>query len=313
MNFVSLGFGGQITLDFGGPIDNGVGDDVRIYETTFGNKTCSNYAEKAEIFASQNGCDFIYLKTICTNGGTVDLGVMSWAQFIRIKDVSDPASFSAAGADAFDVNGIECLNGAGVYADDQLVAGLIQDVLSYNPCLRKNNSQVPNARRITSNAIGNGGGAGINFVSLGFTGELTARFDFVVFNRESSPELNVSETSFGNPICNFYLESARFSVSKNGTDWTDIGTLCQDGTLEFGALDWAQYIKVKDESPIGSTRFGGTADGSDIDAITVLGTCGISARFSGEAAIKSNVPNEEAQMSVYPNPATVFITVDISG
>lgn len=92
-----------------------------------------------------------------------------------------------------------------------------------------------------------------------------------------------------------------------------MGTLCQDGTLEFGTLDWAQYIKVKDESQISSNRFGGTADGFDVDAITVLGSCGISARFAVVEEVETTVPDEDAQMVVYPNPAEDFFMVDLSG
>jgi hypothetical protein len=314
VNFVSLGFGGTITLSFDGPIANGPGADIRISEATFGNKNCNNYKEQAEVFASQNGCDFIYIGTVCTNGGSLDLGPnLPAAEFIRIHDISKRSDFTDPLADGYDVNGIECLNGAGTPTDNGLVAGSLQDVVSFVPGLRKNNSQVPMNRRMTDNVLGNPGGSGITFVSLGFGGTLVAKFDYVVFNAPGA-DLNIVETSFGNPSCANYPEKARFYGSKDGISWTLLGEPCQDGTIDLGELDWLQYVKIEDTSPIASTRFNGTADGYDLDGITtVLQGCNADAKISNPTADNVNTQDDDIAVSVYPNPVRDLFNISVSG
>ncbi len=314
INFVSLGFGGQLTLDFGGPIANGDGADVHVYEATWNNKSCTNYPEMAEVFASQNGCDWIYVGTVCTNGGDVDFGnAISWARFIRIKDVSNKASFSDSNTDGYDVNAVACLHGSGAMADDGLIAGSIQDIVSYSPGNRKNGTAVPAPRNNANNAKGPASGSGITFVSLGFGGELIGRFDYVVFNHLSGAELQVIETSYGNPACSSYPERARFYVSKLGTDWVDLGVLCQDGNLEFGSLDWAQYIKIVDESPLSSGHFNGTSDAYDVDAVVTLGGCNQTARLTNTQMDVIDIPEEEFSVNLYPNPAYDFFQIEANG
>jgi hypothetical protein len=89
-NFVSLGFGGDITLKFGSPIKNGDGDDVRVIESTFGSGSgnCARYPEKIRAFASQDGCNFIYIGEGCQDQD-FDLGILAWAQYIKLVDISN--------------------------------------------------------------------------------------------------------------------------------------------------------------------------------------------------------------------------------
>ena len=83
--------------------------------------------------------------------------------------------------------------------------------------------------------------------------------------------------------------------------------------MEFGNLDWSQYNKLTEKSQIGSNNFGGIADGYDLDAITVLGNCGISARIAFVEEEVNIVPNEDTLLSVCPNPAEDYFMIDISG
>jgi len=318
INFVSLGFGGHITLAFDGPVANGDGADVRIHEATFGNRTCGNYKEQAEVFASQNGCDFIYVGTVCTNGGDVDLGALPSATYIKIHDISDASDFSDPFADGYDVNAIECLNGPGMVTDAGLVAGSIQSITGYAPGLRKNGTMVPAPRNNPAQAVGVPSGTdAINFVSLGFGGTVTGKFDFVVFNRPGN-DIRVTETSYGNPSCANYPEKARVYGSQNGVDFVllgdMLGDLCQDGEIDLGGFDWIQYVRVEDVSPMSSNRFPGAADGYDVDGITVLGGCDPSAKL---AAPGDNVRTPDEQngltFSVYPNPVKDIVSVSIFG
>lgn len=306
VNFYSLGFGGYLTVEFENPIKNGPGPDVKIHEATWNNSSCSSYPERAEIFASQDGCNFIYLGTICQTD-SLELGNnFSWAKFIQIRDVSKKSDFSDV-ADGYDVAGVECLNGT---ADDltpaSLISGTLQFVSNYNPGPRKNGSEVLSTRKVTDNAKGLPGGAGINFVSLGFSGSLEARFDYVVFNL-AGLDLNVVETSFGNPSCNNYPERARLFGSKNGAEWTYLGSRCQDGLYDLGSLPWLQYIRVVDSSDVSSNRFNSVADGFDLDGVVDLHACLFNARIGNLDNVTT--PNDDIELIVFPNPAENILHV----
>ncbi len=110
INFVSLGFGGQLTLGFDNFIINGLGDDIEIVETSFGNPTDENYPEKVNVYASQDGSVWAFLGT-ATLDETMDLGILPWAKFIKLVDVSpiDSPKFPDD-TDGFDVDGIKALH-----------------------------------------------------------------------------------------------------------------------------------------------------------------------------------------------------------
>ncbi|MFN5371525.1 MAG: PKD domain-containing protein, partial [Bacteroidia bacterium] len=309
VNFVSLGFGGSITLSFAGPIANGPGADIRIDEATWGaSNTCNRYPETADVFASQDGINFVYLGRGCQDM-SLDLGLLSWAQYVRIVDVSNIVAFST-GADGFDVNGVECLNGSATSTpDDGLVACSLQEIVSYTAGLRKNGTPVPVSRSNANNALGIAQNNNtINFVSLGFGGTLVAKFDYVVFNQPGN-DLRITETSFGNPSCTNYPEKARISLSLDNISWVEIGELCTDGEIDMGAMPYAQFIKIQDASPLSSNRFGGSADGYDVDAVVQLNSgCAASAsRTSDEDNI--NVSDESILVEAFPNPMGSETTV----
>ena len=312
VNFVSLGFGGSLTLAFETPIANGPGADIRIDEATWGNKTCNNYPESADVFASQDGINFVYLGRVCQDA-ELDLGPLSWAQYVRIVDASDLLSFNAD-ADGYDVNGVSCLNGAATSLNnDGLVACTLQEVVSYQPGTRKNGSAVGAPRNNAANALGMPQNNNtINFVALGFGGVLEARFDYVVFNQPGN-ELRVTETSFGNPSCNNYPEKARVSVSLDGNTWTELGEICQDGELDLGTLPYAQYIRIQDASPMSSNKFNGSADGFDVDAVVVLNNgCGNSSARLAQMD-NTTTPDASLMVSAFPNPMEDYTIVNFEG
>lgn len=111
-NFVSLGFGGEITLKMSAPVTNLPGNDLQIFESTSGfwRIPCYWYPEKAEVFASEDGVEFFSLGTICLNG-RVDLEVagLRQANFIRIVDVSNRRRFRG-NADGFDVDAVKAID-----------------------------------------------------------------------------------------------------------------------------------------------------------------------------------------------------------
>ncbi len=312
VNFASLGFGGSITLAFEAPIANGDGADIRIDEATWGNNPCNRYPETADVFASQDGINFVYLGRSCQDM-SLDLGPLSWAQYIRIVDVSDALLFRGV-SDGYDVNGIECLNGTATFTtNDGLIACSLQEIVSYESGNRKNGTPIATSRRNPTNALGvPQNNNAINFVALGFGGTLVAKFDYVVFNQPGN-DLRVTETSFGNPSCNNYPEKARVSVSMDNVIWTELGEICQDGEIDLGAVNYAQYIKIQDASPISSNKFNGAADGYDIDAVVVLNNgCGTaSARLA--QMDNTTTPDASLMVSAFPNPMEDYTIVNFEG
>ena len=312
VNFVSLGFGGTITVAFESPISNGAGNDIRLDEATWGNNPCSRYPEKADVFASQDGTNFIYLGQACQDA-SFDLGTMSWAKYIRLVDVSDILSFNSD-ADGYDLNGIECLNGSATNpTNDGLEACTLQEIVSYTPGNRKNGTAVPSPRNNANNALGMPQSNNtVNFVALGFGGTLVAKFDYVVFNQPGN-DLQVTETSFGNPSCTNYPEKARVSLSLDNQNWVEFGEICQDGAIDMGTMPYAQYIRIQDATPMSSNKFNGAADGYDVDAVVVLNNgCGTSsARLS--QLDNTTTPDEALIISAFPNPMEDYTIVTFEG
>lgn len=112
-NFVAMGFttgiDGYIILGFDNIILNGLGDDVEIVETSFGNPSDEAYPEKADVYASQGPAGpWTYLGE-ATQDETFDLGPLDWAKYIKIEDVSDPGDFNG-NADGFDVDGVRAIH-----------------------------------------------------------------------------------------------------------------------------------------------------------------------------------------------------------
>ncbi len=317
-NFVSLGFGGDITLKFGSPIHNGPGDDVRVIESTFGNQSCARYPETIRAYASQDGCHFVWIGDGCQDTD-FDLGSgpgsLGWAQYIKLVDIS-PIGATYTGtpiADAYDVDGIMCLNGYEASPiPASLVAGFAAHVENYSPALRKNGSPITPARTNPNNALGAPQGTDvINFVSLGFGGSLTLKFDYVIFDNPAANDIRIVETSFGNPSCAHYSEKVMVEGSLDNINWVTLTStdICLDGEVDINSAGVIQYLRLTDHSPAGS--FSGSADGYDVDGLVVINDCSPS---SSSLRIDDNTTtaDEVATSEVYPNPFTGSTNVEIS-
>ncbi len=111
-NFVSLGFGGSITIELNNEIfDNKDSNEFAVFESTgfFDNVPCQYFPESAEVFASQDGVEFFSLGTTCQDG-EFDLaaGNLRSAKYIRVVDISDKNIFPWF-ADGYDLDAIVCL------------------------------------------------------------------------------------------------------------------------------------------------------------------------------------------------------------
>ncbi|MBL3659098.1 hypothetical protein, partial [Fulvivirga sediminis] len=119
LNFVSLGFGGSITLELASKVfdDGSAEPDMILVETSYGraDQMCfSNgntyYPEQAYVEVSADGKEWYSLpNSYCRTSfldikPAVDSG-MKYAKYIRITDASDRSAFDGS-ADGFDVDGI---------------------------------------------------------------------------------------------------------------------------------------------------------------------------------------------------------------
>ncbi len=110
--FVSLGYGGSLTLGFGGSVLNNDGDDLEIVETTFYNNTCDSYAEFADVLVSMDGDEYFFVKTVCRDDAFVDISdaqgtpLLPFINFVRIVN-NDGLSDTP---DGFDVDGVVAID-----------------------------------------------------------------------------------------------------------------------------------------------------------------------------------------------------------
>jgi hypothetical protein len=162
------------------------------------------------------------------------------------------------------------------------------EVLLYEPGLRKNGSPLPASRNDSSKALGlPQNDDTLNFVSLGMGGNLTLKFNDAIVNK-GGDDLQVVETSYNDPTCSSYPEWVEVYASKTGHpgSWEYLGTHCQNesGTYDLGSLDWAQYIKLVDVSD--PDDFSGSGDGFDVDGI-IATTCPIDEYVGGGTSVEN--------------------------
>ncbi len=320
-NFVALGFGGAITLKFANPIHNGAGDDVYVVETTFGNnaQNCARYPEKIRAFASQDNCNWVYMGEGCQNS-YFDLQGLAWAQYVKLIDMSRIDYPYGGLADGYDLDGIVCLNGEEANpVPATMSADFATEAMDYLPGTMKNGGAISAARSIKENAVGAPQNTDVvNFVSLGFGGKITLKFGYVVFDKPGA-DIMLVETSYGNPTCNNYPETARLEVSLDNINWfmlTD--SYCQDQPVDVSTsgATMFQYLRITDASAMSSTKFPGTADGFDVDGVVIAQPGCTSSPVARLAAAELNdnvnTANEVAEISVYPNPFNEQLSISLS-
>jgi len=124
-NFFSLGFdepleddgtpaeGGWIIVEFvNNFIVDGIGNDLKVWEVTGGVYP----DELIKLEASQDGISWATIASGLTRDAEADLASsgLDWAKFIRLTDVSNPATFPDAEADGYDLDAFSALNCATV-------------------------------------------------------------------------------------------------------------------------------------------------------------------------------------------------------
>jgi hypothetical protein len=115
LNFVSLGFGGEIILKTSNKIEITPTTTLNIYETTYGYTNCNTYTEEARIFISKDNIDYYLLGETCLNNNTLfnlsESGLDSLL-YVKIVDISDISKFSNFNfiSDGYDLDGISIFN-----------------------------------------------------------------------------------------------------------------------------------------------------------------------------------------------------------
>lgn len=129
--FYTLGFGGQITLKMEGGIINRPGNDLKIYETSFGQPSCSSYPEKAEIWVSKDNVNYHLAGVVCQDG-EVDIAPLDWIQYVKVVDISVASQFGGV-VDGFDLDGITCIPMATTAAQSRLMVEQVEVKVFPNP------------------------------------------------------------------------------------------------------------------------------------------------------------------------------------
>ncbi|MBL3655650.1 T9SS type A sorting domain-containing protein [Fulvivirga sediminis] len=118
-NFVSLGFGGSITLELGNRVyDDGTAEpEIILKETSYGraNEMCYSstgysYPEQAHVELSADGNQWYSLPNVYCRTSFLDIQPavkqgMAYAKYIKITDVSDPNHFPG-NADGYDLDAV---------------------------------------------------------------------------------------------------------------------------------------------------------------------------------------------------------------
>lgn len=114
INFVSLGFGGSVTLEMERLIfKRTTGNEIQIVETSTGSPSCASSPERAQIYGSLNGTTWVLLGSVC-NDGLVSIPTSASLlassgqyaiRYIKVTDISSLASFTGT-ANGYDLDGV---------------------------------------------------------------------------------------------------------------------------------------------------------------------------------------------------------------
>ncbi len=295
--FVSLGYGGSISILFDGLVFDEVGNDIVIHETSYGDDNCDGLdTEQASIELSQDGITWIAAGTVCRDG-FVDIADSGLEYIIAIRIINDPLSNTF---DGYDLDGVIAINGCSSFTDEVPGECYATDVVEYIEGTQLNGSPVPAARTNPANALGAPEGIDeLVFVTLGYGGSLTLTFNGAVPNLDGD-DIQIVETSYNTPGCAAYPEYADVYVSQNGIDFHFARTICKgDGYVdisEAGDFDYVTYVKI-----VSNDFLTTTPDAFDVDGVIALHNCTEDfAPNNGTAEItETNV-----SITSYPNPAS---------
>lgn len=309
LNFLSLGYGGEVTITFDGVVYNNEGPDIEVVETTFGNASFASYPESADIFVSQNGIDFYLIGSVITDdAGDLDISnapiFLSYITEVKIVDTTPSGSIST---DGFDLDGVVALTGCNEPTLPTPAGCYAVDYFNYVEGTKKNGSVIDAIRTETpNNVLGEPEFTDdYVFTTLGYGGEVTLTFGGAVYNQEG-PDLVIVETTFGNSLgCDTYKEYADVYVSADDINYHFAGTVCKsNNTIDIsdaGGFNFIYYVKIVNNDELTKTE-----DGYDLDGVIAIGTCeefDYQAYAQQQSLLSVNAVNaKELGFRTFPNP-----------
>ena len=112
--FFSLGKDGSVVVRFSFKVEDGAGDDLVLYEITYGNRL-TYPEERADVEISQDGITWTTLGTATSHleENSFDLSGtgLSWFRYVKVTDVTDFGPHSG-GADGFEIDAIKGIYGS---------------------------------------------------------------------------------------------------------------------------------------------------------------------------------------------------------
>lgn len=280
-SFVSLGEGGSIVIGFDGVALNGPGADLEIYETSFSGDDCGKGDDEfadiyltADLFIEGFEVAWIPAGQICRDGA-IDFEdyELEFITAVKIVNAEETGTF-----DGYDVDGIRAINGCGPFP--VIETGCFgSSALVYTP----GSGNISASRSIAEKATGEPErDDSENFVSLGFGGTLILGLDEAGIALPGVDDLELAETSFGNPACGSYTELADVYVSQqilaegdeiDHSAFVLVGESCTNGEsfdvyAETEGWEFFTLVKIVDKSPVVNGR-----DGFDVDGIVALNGC----------------------------------------
>lgn len=308
-NFFSLGNNGWIILKMGGNIitDGTPAADLRVYETTWGDRSCASYPEYAEVSVSSDAIMWYSLGTVCQSSNiSLDVdGAIPGGLKVSYVKIANNATLGLTN-DYFDVDGVEALFGCSTDDTPPTRGGCFASCVaenSYVPGTKKNGTPISPLRVDATKALGAPENDNtINFVTLGYGGSIVLCFDGIVLNQDGD-DLQIVETSFGSPSCESYKEYADVDVSIDGLTWYPVGTVCLDSTIDISnapiALPYIQYVRIANNNELSQTE-----DGYDVDGVIVLnGDCQPAIVGTPSTQIVSTSQAISNNVVAWPNPA----------
>lgn len=186
------------------------------------------------------------------------------------------------------------------------------EVFEYIQGVRSNGGALETNRTDATQALGAPEGIDqLVFVTLGYGGSIELGFDGAVANLDGD-DIQIIETSYGNPGCAAYPEYADVYVSQNGVDFLFAETVCKsDNSVDIssaGDLDYITVVKIVNNDSLTTTP-----DAYDLDGVIAIHNC-------DSAAQGEDTENEPVQiahtpstvLSTYPNPTEGQATVEIA-
>jgi len=318
LNFVTLGFNGTLILSMDGQAQALPGvDDLEVVETTFGNKTCSNFEERADVYVSQqvvsdpddiDDSQFVYVGQSCTNGAFFDVFEetgFSYFTLVKIVDVT-PEAAQLPGRDGYDVDGVVALNGCEEFFSFTPGDCFASEMIEYVQGIRSNGGALASNRTNPTKALGEPERTDENvFVTLGYGGSITLGFNGIVPNL-AGDDLEFVETSFGNSGCEVYPEYADVYVSQDGVNFLFAKTICKSDPFvdisDAGPLPFITAIKLVNNDEL-TTTF----DAYDLDGVVAIHNCSEEELNPGPVMLQSQAL---VTLETFPNPSIGPVNIE---